>query len=39
MEKWMQITAKYGISDMDVSESGGSKQTYEDKYQAYITAL
>jgi hypothetical protein len=39
MEKWMQIAAKYGISDMDVSESRGSKQIYEDEYQVYITAL
>jgi hypothetical protein len=32
MKKWMQIAAKYGISNMDVSESRGSEQTYEDEY-------
>jgi hypothetical protein len=38
MEKWMQIAAEYGISDMDISESGGSKQTYKDKYHSTTIA-
>jgi hypothetical protein len=38
-EKYMQITSQYRIPNMDNFESGGNKQTHEQEYQAYITAL
>lgn len=37
-EKYFSIADEYGIDDMDIGESGGSDQTLEQEYQAYITA-
>jgi hypothetical protein len=39
MPKYTSLAAKYGLNDMDIGESEGNKQTIEQEYQAYITAL
>ena len=40
IERYMEIAAHFGLSDMEIGESPGAKQkqTIDQEYQAYITA-
>ena len=38
VDKYLTLTARYGLDDMEIGESDGIEQTIEQEYQAYVIA-